>query len=360
MGTIAGRHSATRVEANVKWAIDLPSAMADYDLLLNVPDHPTMDSVAEQVQRAEALGFDRVSAGETTDWNLVSTLTLLAERTEEIGLANDVFSPYSRSPALIGQTAAALHEASDGRFRLGLGTSSPALAESWHGASFDRPLRRLRETIEIVRAVLSGDRVDYDGELYQLSGLKLTAGVPDEPVPIDVAALGPKTVELTGRFADGWVPQLFTPDGLRDRLGDLERGAELGDREPDDVRVAPILRCAALADGERARELARSSVAFLIGAYGPYYRQSIIEQGYGEVATAIREAWEAGDRERMAEELPDDLLDQLAAAGTPEAVRDRVRTFADIDGVDAVRVGFVTRLPIEQQVETMAAVAELF
>ncbi len=333
--------------------------MTEYDLLLNIPDHPTLDSVAEQVQHAEDLGFDRVSSGETTDWNLVTALTILAERTADIGLSNDVFSPYSRSPALIGQTAAALAEASDGRFRLGLGTSSPALAESWHGAAFDRPLRRLRETIEIVRLVLSGDRVDYDGELFELGGLQLSTGAPDDPVPIDIAALGPKTVELTGRFADGWIPQLFTPDGLRDRLGDLERGAELGDRDPDTIRVAPILRCAAMEDGERARELARASVAFLIGAYGPYYRQSIIEQGYEDVATAIRDAWEAGERERMAEELPDELLDQLAAAGTPDAVRERIRTFAEIEGVDAVRVGFVTRLPIEQQYETMAAVAPL-
>lgn len=333
--------------------------MTAYDLLLNVPDHPSLDSVAEQVERAQSLGFDRVSAGETTDWNLVMTLSILAERTRDIGLSNDVFSPYSRSPALIGQTAAALHEASDGRFRLGVGTSSPALAESWHGTSFDRPIRRLRETIEIVRLVLSGERVDYDGELYQLGGLKLTGAVPNEPVPIDVAGLGPTTVELTGRFADGWVPQLFTPDGLRDRLGDLERGIDLGNRDPDDLRVAPILRCAASEDRDRARDVARASVAFLIGAYGPFYRQSIIDQGYGDVAAAIREAWEAGERDRMAEELPDELLDQVAAAGTPAEVRDRVETFADIDGVDAVRIGFVTRLPIDRQYETMDAIEPL-
>ena len=102
-----------------------------------------------------------------------------------------------------------------------------------------------------------------------------------EPEPsIDLAVLGPKATELTGRFADSWVPQLFTPDGLRDRLGDLERGAELGDRDANDVRVSPVLRCWAMEDGEAAREQARESIAFLIGAYGPYYRQSIAEQGF--------------------------------------------------------------------------------
>jgi coenzyme F420-dependent oxidoreductase len=332
---------------------------ADIDLLLSVADHPSLDSVAEQVEHAEESGFDRVSLGETTGWNAVTTLTAIGERTETIGLSNDVFSPYSRSPALLGQTAAALQEVTGGRYRLGLGPSSPALVENWHGESFERPLRRLRETIEIVREVLSGERVSYDGEIFDLDGLALGCPVSESETPIDAAVLGPKATELTGRFADGWVPQLFTPDGLSDRLDDLARGAELGSRDADDVRVSPILRCCAMDDGERARDLARESVAFLIGAYGPYYRQSIAEQGHGEVAAAIRDAWEAGERDRMAEELSDDLLNDLVAAGTPEEVREGIERFGEIDGVDAVRVGFLTRGSIDDQYRTMEAISPL-
>jgi coenzyme F420-dependent oxidoreductase len=331
----------------------------DLDLLLSVGDHPSLDSVAEQVARAERTGFDRVSLGETTGWNAVATLTTIGERTEAIGLSNDVFSPYSRSPALLGQTAAALQEATDGRYRLGLGPSSPALVEGWHGERFERPLRRLRETIEIVRMTLSGEHVSYDGEIFDLDGLALGCPVPEREPPIDLAVLGPKATELTGRFADGWVPQLFTPDGLRDRLGDLERGAELGDRHPEKIRVSPILRCCAMEDGEAARERARESISFLIGAYGPYYRQSIAEQGHGEVAAAIREAWEAGERDRMSEELPEDILEDLVAAGTPEEVRTGIERFGAIPGVDAVRVGFLTRESIDDQYRTMEAIAPL-
>jgi coenzyme F420-dependent oxidoreductase len=333
--------------------------MTDTDLLLSVSDHPSLDSVAEQATAAESMGFDRVSLGETTGWNAVTTLTLVGERTEEIGVSNDVFSPYSRSPALLGQTAAALQKATDGRYRLGLGPSSPALVERWHGASFERPLRRLRETIEIIRAVLSGERVAYDGEIFALDGLSLDCAPPEPTPPIDAAVLGPKTVELAGRFADGWVPQLFTPDGLRDRLDDLARGTELGGRDAAAVRVSPILRCCAMDDGERARERARQSVAFLIGAYGPYYRQSIAEQGYEEVTDAIRGAWEAGERDRMADELPDPLLDDLVAAGTSEAVREKVESFGDIDGVDAVRVAFVSGGSVDDHRRTMQALEPL-
>jgi coenzyme F420-dependent oxidoreductase len=333
--------------------------MTDTDLLLSVSDHPSLDSVAEQATAAESMGFDRVSLGETTGWNAVTTLTLVGERTESIGISNDVFSPYSRSPALLGQTAAALQETTDGRYRLGLGPSSPALVERWHGASFDRPLRRLRETIEVVRRVLSGERVGYDGDIFDLDGLSLGCAPPEPTPPIDIAVLGPKAVELAGRFADGWVPQLFTPDGLRDRLDDLERGAELGGRAVERVRVSPILRCCAMDDGERARERARESVAFLIGAYGPYYRQSVAEQGYEEVTDAIRGAWEAGERDRMADELPDALLDDLVAAGTPTEVREKVASFGDIEGVDAVRVGFVSGGSVDDHRRTMRALEPL-
>jgi len=332
---------------------------ASVDLLLSVNDHHETGSLVDLVQRAEELGYEYVSMGETTGWNRVSILTLLATETDEIGLANDVFSPYSRSPALLGQTAATLDEVSDGRYRMGLGTSSPALVESWHGQEFERPLRRLRETIDIVRQVLSGERVDYDGDIFDVGGLRLASEPPSPTPPIDVACLGPKTTELTGRFADGWVPQLFTPDGLRERLSDLERGAELGDRSIDDVRVSPILRCIADEDREQARATARRGVAFMLAAYGPYYGKSVARQGWEETVERLRESWEANhDTEELAELLPDELLDELAAAGTPEEVRERVESFASIDGVDAVRVGSFEGQPLETTYATIEAITE--
>jgi len=323
------------------------------ELLLHVRAHDTIESVLEQATRAEKLGFERVSMGEATGWNRVGILAILSDRTERIGLANDVFSPYSRSPALLGQTAAMLGRLSGGRYRLGLGTSSPQLVENWHGAAFERPLRRLRETIEIVRDVVAGGPVEYDGEVFDVGGLELEDPVPATPSAVDVAAVGPKSTELTGRFADGWVPQMFTPDGLRERLDDLKRGAELGGRSLKDVRTSFILRCCAMDNRERSRTIARKHVAFVVGAYGPYYQESIRRQGYDDVVRELRDAWEDGDRERMAAAVPDELLDRLVAAGTPGEVRERVAAVADIDGVDAVRVGFFDGQSIENQLRTM-------
>ncbi|WP_435195979.1 TIGR04024 family LLM class F420-dependent oxidoreductase [Natronomonas sp. EA1] len=330
------------------------------DLVVMTSDHDSLDSIVDIAQRAENHGFARVSAGETTGRDMVTTFTVVAERTDSIGVSTDVLSPFGRAPTVLAQTALTMHEATGGRFRLGLGTSSPAIAERWHGAEFDRPLRRLRETIDIIREVYEGGRVSYDGEIFELGGLGYEGTPPETPPGIDVAALGPKATELAGRFADGWVPQLFTHDGLRTRMEDLERGAELGDRTLEDVRVAPLVRCCALEERETARAKTRSMVAFLIGAYGPFYGNSVAEQGYEDVVDEIRAAWEDDcDTEAMAAALPDSLLDSLAAAGTPEEVRDRVEAFQAIDGVDAVRVGFVKGMTDEEKESTLAALSGL-
>ena len=330
-----------------------------FDLVVMTDDHAGIDSVAEQAQRAEDHGFAHVTMGETTGWNVIPVLTVVAERTDDIGITDDVLSPYARAPTVYGQTALTMDEITDGRFRLGLGTSSPALAERWHCSEFDRPLRRLRETIDIVHQVYEGGSVVYEGEVYDIDGLSYDGSVPEDPPAIDVAALGPKAAELTGRFADGWVPQLFTHEGLRDRLADLERGAELGDRSAEDVRVSPIVRTFASEDPSRARAIASQMISFLIGAYGPFYGNSIAEQGYEDVVAEIRALWEDRDTAGMAEALPEELLDSVAAVGTPEQVRERLAAFADIDGVDAIRLGFVTGMGQQDKLRTMEAVEQL-
>jgi len=333
--------------------------MTDLDLVLMSSDHDTVDSVADQAVRAEEHGFTRVSMGETTGWNIVPVMAVIAERTDEVGISDDVISPFSRAPTTLAQTALTLDDVTDGRFRLGLGPSSPAIAEGWHASDFERPLRRLRETVDVIREVYDGGDVDYDGDVYDVGGLSYDRDVPEEPPGVDLATLGPKATELTGRFADGWVPQLFTPDGLRDRLDDLDRGADLGDRDPDDLRVAPIVRTCVSEDREYARSITRQMVAFLVGAYGPFYGDSVAEQGYEGMVEEIRAAWEERDTAAMADALTDEALDELAAAGTAEEVRERIERMGDIDGVDAVRVGFVGGMTQDDKETTMAALSEL-
>lgn len=337
----------------------MPSKSVPLDLVLSLDDHDEVDSVVAQACRAEDHGFSSVSMGETTGWNVVPILAVIAERTSTITITDDVLSPFSRAPTVMGQTALTMHDVTDGRFRLGLGTSSSALAEKWHSAAFDRPLRRLRETIDIVREVYDGGNVTYHGDIFDIGGLKYERSVPANPPAIDVAALGPKAVELTGRFADGWISQMFTPDGLRNRIDDLERGASLGDRSIDEIRVSPLLRCFVHENPAHARSLARQMVSFLLGAYGPHYGDSVAKQGYDEVVKEIRAAWDDRNTDRMAAALPDELLDSLVAVGEPEKVRSQVETFASLDAVDAVRIGFISGMTQDDKEQTLDALEPL-
>jgi coenzyme F420-dependent oxidoreductase len=333
------------------------SSQTSRDVVLPFGQYDDVSGPVELAQYAEDLDYGFVTTGETTGWNVPMILGTIARETDEIGITNDVISPYSRSPSLIGQTAVTMQELSGGRYRLRIGASSPALAEQWHGLEFDRPLRRIREAVEIVRQVQSGERLEYDGDIYTPDGLALSCEPPDEPAPVDVAALGPKSTEMAGRFADGWVPQLIPYDGFIDRLDDLERGAELGDRSVDDIRVAYTIRCCALDDGETARDYARSQVAFMIALYGPFYRQAIADAGWEDVAETVRETWLDGDKAEAIAAVPDELLDQVAAAGTPERANELIERFEAIDAVDAVQIGFFDGMDEDERRRTLDALA---
>jgi coenzyme F420-dependent oxidoreductase len=310
------------------------------DLSLPVAAQPSVDTLVEYARMAEDLGYDRVWLPETWGRDAVTTLATVAERTDSVGIGTSVLNVYSRSPALLGQTAATLQEVSGGRFRLGLGPSGPALVEGWHGVEYDRPLRRTRECVDVVRRVLSGERVAYDGDVFRLSGFRLRCDAPDPPPAVDAAGMGPKSVELAGRFADGWHALMLTREGLEERLADLRRGAELGGRDPADLRVTLSLPCLALDDRERARRSARNHLAFYVGAMGTFYREALSRQGYEETAHEVASEWANGDQEAAMAAVPDELLDALGAVGEPEECQQRLRAWEGIDGVDAVSVSF--------------------
>ncbi|MDS0281504.1 TIGR04024 family LLM class F420-dependent oxidoreductase [Haloarcula onubensis] len=331
--------------------------MTDRDIYLPVAAQPSVSTLVGLSQLAEAEGYERVWLPETWGRDAVTTLTSIADGTDEVGIGTSLLNVYSRSPSLIGQTAATLQEASGGRLRVGLGPSGLRVIEGWHGESFERPLRRTRETIDVVKQVLSGETVAYDGDIFELSGFRLRCDPPDPAPPIDAGGLGPKAVELAGRFADGWHALLVTADGMADRLDDFERGVELGGRDRASQRVTFSVPCCALDDRERARQLTRQHIAFYVGGMGTYYRDALARQGYEETATTVFEGWNAGEREAAVAAVDDDLLDALAVAGTPEECRDRLARFEGIDGVDAINVSFPRAAQRADIEATMAALA---
>jgi coenzyme F420-dependent oxidoreductase len=331
--------------------------MTERDVHLPVAAQPSVDTLVDQAVRAEQLGYDRAWLPETWGRDAITTLTLMANRTDEIGVGSSVVNVFSRSPATLGQTAVTLQAVADGRFRLGVGPSGPILMEGWHGVDFERPLRRTREAVEVINLVTSGRMVDYDGDVFDLSGFRLQCDPPETRPQVDVAAMGPTAVEMTGRFADGWHAIFFSPDALKDRMGDLRRGADLGDRDTGKVRTVLSVTCCALEDGDRARDLARQHLAFYVGGMGDYYRDSLARQGYEDEAREISAAWARGERRRALAVIDDDVLDAFAAAGTPERTREELAKFAAVDGLDAVAVGFPRGADPDEIDATLAALA---
>jgi F420-dependent oxidoreductase-like protein len=224
---------------------------------------------------ADELGLDSVWISEAWGQDAVSVLGLLAGRTERIGLGSGLMQIPARQPTAAAMAAASLDVLSGGRFRLGLGVSGPQVSEGWYGVPFERPLRRTREYVEIVRMALARKTVSYEGREWTLPlpdglgrPLKLLARPVQERVPIYLGAVGPKAVRQTGEIADGWLPFMLDPSDPRPLLEPLERGLAAAGRSRSEMDVAPCVPMALAADVDAARDAVRPWLAFYLGAMG--------------------------------------------------------------------------------------------
>jgi F420-dependent oxidoreductase-like protein len=289
-------------------------------------------SFAEALQlttRAEALGFDSVWVPEAWGTDAVSMLGALAARTERIRLGTGIVNVFSRTPALLAQTAATLDLISNGRFILGLGTSGHQVIRGWHGIGFEKPVTRMRETVSIVRQVLRQDRLRFNGEVFQLDqGLKLLVHPIRAAIPIFLATLSPAGLRLTGEVADGWIPTLFSPDHMDVFRPELEAGARTAGRSLDAIEIAPHVQVVIDDDRARARDALRPWAALYIGGMGSrtknFYNELVHRYGFREEAHAIQELYLTGKKLEAIREVPDALLDSIAIAGPADYVADRL------------------------------------
>lgn len=290
------------------------------------------DWLVDYAEDAVANGFDSVWVGEGWGYNPFALLNRVAERTD-CGLGTCIANVFARSPAALAGNALALHDASDGRFVLGLGASTPMVVEGFHGQSFERPLRRIRETIEIVDLALSGDRIEYDGEVFEVSGFKLNHA-DDATVPVLNAALGTTNIAMSIDFADGLLPHLMPLTAIEDAIAE---GRERANRDRE-LHVAPSIPTAVSDDPEEARSVLARHVAYYAGSTD-FYNGVISDHGFPEEAAAIQEAWRGGDKVAAAEAVSPELLDALGIAGTPEHARERVSELLD-GAVDTALISF--------------------
>ena len=309
-------------------------------------DRPLPEMV-EHAQNLEKAGIDMIWTSEVYGYDAVSLMGYLAAVTDRAEIGSAILPIYSRTPALLAMTAAGLDALSGGRIALGIGASGPQVIEGWHGVPYDRPLTRTREIIEICHQVWKRERVTYDGKAYQVplppeqgtglgKPLKMITHPVRERIPIHVASLGPKNVELTAELAEGWLPLFFHPERAAEVWGDaLDLGKEKRDPEMPPLEVAAGGLVAIGSESEVApiREFARPMLALYVGGMGAkgrnFYNDLMRRYGYEREAEEIQDLYLDGKKAEAAALVPDDLLEATSLCGDEGYVKERIGAYRE-------------------------------
>lgn len=314
-------------------------------LELPYPEAQNRADMIELARAAEGSGFDSIWASELYSYDCFTTLTHLACHTTTIKLGTNIANIYARTPALLAGTAAGLDQLSNGRFILGIGVSGPQVVEGWHGVPYDRPLQRTRETIDILRTVMAGGRLNYEGDVFNVTmGLKLINKGQRPDIPIYVAAIGPKNIELTAEKADGWLPTFYAPSHAPTIFTPhVEAGLAKAGKSKADFAVMPLVNAFV---GDVATGIAASKMiaGFYIGGMGSkkqnFYNDLMKRYGYEDLAEKIRDTFLAGDKQAAVQMMPDDLIDDMSLIGDEARLRDRMQALEASGATGAIIVPF--------------------
>jgi alkanesulfonate monooxygenase SsuD/methylene tetrahydromethanopterin reductase-like flavin-dependent oxidoreductase (luciferase family) len=289
-------------------------------VLFSVRDDP------ELVRLAEESGYESVWAAEGQGRTGFGKLERWATVTDEIELSTGIINVFSRTPAAIAQSAATLDAHSGGRVNLGLGVAHPGVVETFHGTDFERPLTRMAEYITLIRKYLAGEGEPYEGEFFspgRTSFWQAWDPVRSE-IPIYNAALGEGNVRLTGKYADGWLPNLYPIEKFKTAQEWLAEGAAAGDRDVDEIDVAMYLLCSVDEDPDVAYRAAAEHIAYYLREIPGYYSRVAEEAGYGD---NVELAKEADSVEAAADAIDEEFVDTIAVSGTPAEAREQVSEY---------------------------------
>ena len=324
----------------------------------------------EQVAVLEKQGVDLALVAEAYSFDAVSQLGYLAAKTSTIEIGSGVFPIYTRTPTLLAMTAAGLDYVSDGRFRLGIGTSGPQVMEGFHGLPFDAPMGRTREVVEICRQVWRREKVSHQGKNYQIplppdrgtglgKSLRLINHPVRERIPIHIASLGEQNVTLTAEIAEGWQPIFYYPERADRVWGDaLRAGTAKRDPELDELDVMVGVSLAIGDNVEERLEWAKPELALYIGGMGAkgknFYHNVATKYGFGEAADRIQDLYLSGRKAEAIAAVPDELVRNISLIGPRGYVKERIAAFAEagvttllatpVTGDSAEYIAFVEQL----------------
>jgi F420-dependent oxidoreductase-like protein len=288
---------------------------------------------------ADKLGYSVAWAAEAYGSDAVTVLTWVAAKTERIDVGSAILQIPARTPTMTAMTAATLDTLSGGRFRLGLGVSGPQVSEGWHGVPFAKPLARTREYVDIVNLALSRQRVRYDGQSYQLplpdgpgKALHLMVHPVREHIPIYLASIGPKNLELTGEIADGWLGVLFMPKFADELLAQLAAGRAKVGKTLAGFDVVPSVPISVGEDLDACATPVRPYAALYIGGMGSreqnFYNDLAVRMGYRAEAAAIQDLYLRRLYDEAAAAVPAELVDATSLLGPTDRIAERMAEFA--------------------------------
>lgn len=318
------------------------------------------------VVAAERLGAASVWVAEAWGHDALTPLAYFASQTSTITLATGIVQVGARSPAMLAMQAMSVHAMSGERLLLGLGASGPRIMEAWHGVPFTSPLSAMRDTIEIVRMVAAGERLEHDGRAYQLplpgSGrpIRSMAKAVTTPIPLAIAALGQKSLELTGEIADGWIGNAFMPEHADVFLDPIRAGCSRAGRALDDLELVIPVAVEFTDDPDEAGRRHADGYAFTIGAMGAgsknFYNAAFAKQGYGDDVEAVHQLWQDGRRDEAAARVPLDIGMRTNLLGTPAMIAERIRLYRDA-GITTLQAKLSG--PLRQRIDTVAQLIDI-
>ena len=293
--------------------------MARYGVRLENDPNLSPQDYQELSSQAEKNGFEAVWVPEGGGRDSLTSLATIAMKTDAVKLGTGILPIFARTPTNTAMGAAGMAAVSDGRFLLGLGVGHAPTVESRDGIPFNQPMTRMRETIQIIKALLSGEEVNFTGKQFKITGASMGAATPKTKVPIYIAALGPQMLEMVGELADGVLMNWTAVDYLGEAIGHIKRGAEKAGRDPNEIDIGGYVRVAGGDNVTESRDSLRRQVARY--ASNPFYRNFFAQTGFDKEMSAAAAALADGNLDKAADSITEEMQDQVAIVGTVEECR---------------------------------------
>ena len=275
-----------------------------------------LDKVIEDAKIADDAGIEQLNIAEAWGRDALTLLAVIARETTNIKLGTGIINNFSRSPGAIAQHFATLDELSNGRMVIGLGSSGPQVIEHFHGIKFEKPLTRIKEYTEIINIIMSGEPLNYDGNIYKLErGFTLRFNPVRSHIPIHIASVTPKSVQQTAEIADGWIPIFFPKEQWEPQLAEFYKYVDNAGRARTDIDVRNPGGITVTDNPERVRMGTAANAAFYIARMGDFYYEHFSRMGYADEANAVRRAWEDGGSSAGAAAMPEEIVHGLGVAG---------------------------------------------